>query len=192
MLSKTSIKALLAFAITLAISSPIFSQNDLQRIKVTKSISMKVPTAFIPMSEAEMRNKYVAYRIPIAMFTLQDQQVDLSVNRNSSPWTGDDLSILKDFYKANIQNLFSEVDFIQEEIKTISNREFAVFEFTSKVANEDNSLSLNTTPISKYTYIMYTFYQDSIFLFHFNCKASQKAKWQQTAQEIMESVRIDK
>lgn len=152
---------------------------------------MKVPTSFVPMSPAEIRNKYVAYRAPIAMFTLPDQPVDLSVNTNSSPWTGNDLNILKDFYKANIQNLFSEVNFIQENIVSISNRDFAVFEFTSKVTDEENSLGLNSSPISKYTYIMYTFYEGNVLLFHFNCKASQKSLWQDAVKEIMESVRVN-
>jgi hypothetical protein len=183
--------SIFALFISLLTSTATNAQTDFSRIKITKSISMKVPTAFTPMSPAEIRNKYVSYRAPIAMFTLQDQQVDLSVNKNSTPWADNDYKILKDFYKANIQNLFTEVTFIQEQISTIGNREFVVFEFTSKVMDEENKMSLNNTPVSKYTYIMYTFHEGNVLLFHFNCKASQKALWQQVAKEIMESVRIN-
>ncbi|MEP4533592.1 MAG: hypothetical protein ABJ004_10935 [Cyclobacteriaceae bacterium] len=166
-------------------------QQDLQRLKVTKDISMKVPVSFNPMSRSEMVNKYVAYRQPIAMFTSADRQIDLGINKNSTQWTENDLTILKDFYKANIQNLFTEVKFIQEEVKTIGNREFVVFEFISKVTDEDKTFGGISSPVSKYTYIMYTLYQDSVLLFNFSCDTRWRPQWQAAAREIMESVRIN-
>jgi len=182
-------------AIILFISSltafDLYAQQDLERLKVTKEISMKVPVSFSPMSRAEMVNKYVAYRQPIAMFTSDDRQIDLGINKNSTQWTENDLSILKDFYKANIQNLFTEVKFIQEGVKTIGNRDFVVFEFISKMTDEDKTFGGISSPVSKYTYIMYTLHKDSVLLFNFSCDTRWRPQWQATAREIMESVRIN-
>ncbi len=166
------------------------AQIELDRIKITNDISMKIPTSFIAMTEAEINNKYVSYRQPIAMFTSQDRQVDLGINKNSTPWAGNDLNIVKDFYKANIQNLFTEVKFLQEEIREISGREFVIFEFISKVSDEDKTFGGISGPVGKYTYIMYTVYDKSVLLFNFTCDIKARAQWQVTANEMMESVRI--
>lgn len=157
---------------------------------MTKEISIKVPTAFVPMSVGDRNNKYVSYRSPIAMFTSEDGLIDLGINRNSTEWTENDLKILKSFYKANIQNLFTEVKFLQDDIIQVSDREFVVFEFISKMSDEEKTFGGISAPVSKYTYIVYTLYEDSVLLFNFSCDVTKRPQWQSTAREIMESIRI--
>ncbi len=166
------------------------AQNDLKRLKITKEISMLVPESFVPMSQSDIISKYVSARQPLAMFTSADRRVDLGINQNSSMWKESDLSILKDFYKAGILNLFTEVKFMKDEIREISGRKFVVFEFVSRVVDEENSISGLGTAVSNYTYIMYTLYEDRVLLFNFNCPQSERVKWQLAAGQMMESVRI--
>ncbi len=165
------------------------AQVALERLKITKEISMKVPVDFINMTQAERVNKYVSSRAPIAMFTSSDRNVDLGINENSSAWPGDDLTILQSFFKANIANLFTEVKFIQEEIREIGDRKFIVFEFVSKITDEQTTFGGNTS-ISKYTYIQYTLRNEKVLLFNFTCPGRQRATWQEAAKEMMESIRI--
>ncbi|MFY0608006.1 MAG: hypothetical protein JXR10_14905 [Cyclobacteriaceae bacterium] len=165
------------------------AQIALERKKVTKEISMKVPVDFLDMTPAERVNKYVSSRAPIAMYTSSDRNVDLGINENSSSWPGGDLTILQSFHKANIVNLFTEVKFIQEEIKMIGDREFIVFEFVSRISDEQSTFGGNTS-ISKYTYIQYTLRNDKVLLFNFTCPNRQRAQYQEAAKEIMESIRI--
>ncbi len=87
-------------------------QKALERVKVDKNISMKIPVGFRPMSQSDLINRYNAFRKPLAMYTNENRQIDLGINENSSPWAGEDLEILSDFYRANISNLFTEVHFI--------------------------------------------------------------------------------
>lgn len=166
------------------------AQKELERVKITKEISIKVPTSFIPMSPGEVNSRYVSYRSPIAMFTSSDGLIDLGINKNSSQWEGNDITILKSFYKANIQNLFTEVKFLQDDIIKISEREFVVFEFLSKMSDEEKTFGGVSSPVSKYTYIMYTLYDNNVLLFNFTCNVRKRAEWQSAAKEIMESVRI--
>lgn len=165
------------------------SQITLERIKVTKDISMKIPTSFALMEQADINNKYISARMPIAMYTSIDRQVDLGINENSSTWTANDLEILKDFYKANILNLFTEVQFIQQNIKDVGERSFVVYEFVSKITDDENAIG-ETQTISKYTYIMYTLRNNKVLIFNFTCPSKLKSQWESAAAEMMESVRI--
>ncbi|MFY0599532.1 MAG: hypothetical protein JXR03_07655 [Cyclobacteriaceae bacterium] len=166
------------------------AQIKMERLKITKEISIKLPTSFVPMSIGEINNKYVSARKPIAMFTGDNGLIDFGINKNSTEWAGNDLKILKSFYKANIQNLFSEVKFIQDDIIEISEREFVVFEFVSQVSDEQKTFGGIGKPVIKYTYIMYTLYEDNVLLLNFTCDSKLRAEWQPRAEEIMKSVRI--
>lgn len=165
------------------------AQVSLERIKVNKYISMEVPASFVPMDQADLYNKYVSSRMPIAMYTSADRLIDLGINENSSTWAATDHTILQDFHKANILNLFDQVTFIQEEIKEIGNRTFVVFEFVSRVTDEESTFG-GRTSVSKYTYIMYTIRNNRVLLFNFTCPARMQSEWKDTAREIMESIRI--
>lgn len=177
-------------ALSILSTASSMAQTSLKREKITKEISMEIPESFTSMTQAELYNKYISDRTPIAMYTSADKRVDLGINENSSPWAGDDLTILKSFYKANISNLFTSVDFIQDEIKTIGDREFVVLEFVSTLVDENSIGAANT--VSKYTYIQYTLYNGKVLLFNLTCPALVRNQWQDTAAEIMSSIRIKK
>lgn len=176
--------------ILLCLIFPTSAQPKLSRTKVDQNISMKIPEGFLPMSQADLVNRYNAYRKPLAMYTSDDRQIDLGINENSSPWAGEDLEILRDFYRANISNLFTEVNFINDEITMIADRRFAVFEFTSKVSDEDQTFGGMKSAISKYNYIMYTIRDNKVLLFNFSAPLRAKEAWQESAKEMMESVRV--
>lgn len=165
-----------------------YSQKPVERTKVTKNISMEVPTELRPMSISELYSKYVSAKAPLAMYTSEDQMIDLGINETSTKW-GNDLEILKSFYKASILNLFDEVNFYQEDIKEIGGRKFIVFEFVSSVSEENTTIG-GVSTISKYTYIQYTLEDENILLFNFNCPAKLRAQWQETAKQVMNSVKI--
>ncbi len=161
--------------------------QKLERQKISDEISIKIPSDFINMSEEERNRKYVSSRIPIAMFTNYDRTVDVGVNENSTRWGPGDLEILKDFYKANIQGLHTEVNFIQEGIQEVGGREYIVFEFTSKVYSEE---SFNNNSVSKYSYIQYTLHNEKVLLFNFTAPLRHRQQWEPVARDIMASVRI--
>ncbi|MBV6644414.1 MAG: hypothetical protein KI790_03140 [Cyclobacteriaceae bacterium] len=180
---KTLIFSLLAFNSIILWSQPILKQT-----KVTKEISMLLPSTFIAMTQQERIAKYVSSREPIAMYTNETRDIDLGINMNSSQWGQSDLDILQDFYKSSILNLYDEVNFLQEEIREVNGREFIVFEFTSKVVG--SSLSFTNQATSGYTYIQYTLWNNRVLLFNFSCPYRYRSTWQPAAKEMMESVKI--
>ncbi len=168
------------------ISFSTSGQGALDREKVTDYISMKIPSDFIPLVESERNSKFLSAKEPIALYSNTDRTVDLGINETNSRWSIDDLAILKDFYKANILSLYTEVAFLQEEIITIDDRSFIAFEFNSKVVDERGL----GKPIAKYTYILYTIRENRVLLFNFSAPFRYRQTWQPVAQEMMNSIRI--
>lgn len=182
---RKSIQCLCLFLLSI-VSLDSFGQGPLSREKITDDISMKIPSDFIPLVESERNRKFLSAKEPIALYSNSDRTVDLGINETSSRWSINDLVILKDFYKANILSLYTEVAFLQEGIITIDDRSFIAFEFNSKVVDERGL----GKPIAKYTYILYTIKEDRVLLFNFSAPFRYRQAWQPAAQEMMSSIRI--
>ena len=180
---------MLSLIVIIGVQFNLSAQEDLKRIKVVKEISMKVPASFETMARADRISRYVSARDPLAMFTNKDRTIDLGINATLNKWEAGNLEIVKDFYKAGILNLFTEVNFIQEDIRKIGDRQFVVFEFLSKISDENNTFGSGSS-LSKYTYIQYTIYDDKVLLFNFTAPARLRNVWAEPAKEMMESVRI--
>ncbi|HYG38389.1 MAG TPA: hypothetical protein VD908_07225 [Cytophagales bacterium] len=177
---------------TLLISSFTFMESPkLVKVKLTKTVSASIPEDFTQMTDDELADKYPSSRKPVIMFISPDKQIDFGMNIASQKFPGSDLNVLKDFYKANLYTLFNDIKIITEEIKKINGKEYIVFEFTSIVKPDEKSIN-PMSAIRKYSYIQYTLHNDFLVIFNFSCPESMKADWQETAGEIMESIKFSK
>ena len=173
------------------ISGFMLVTNDLVRTDIYEGISVSMPKSFRPMSDALLREKYVAARRPLAAYTDHNQQVAFGLNVSNTRWQAGDLAMLKDFYRASVLELYDEVDFITESVEKINGREFAVFEFVSVVRPDENETSfINQKPIRQYTYVQYTIHNKKTWVFDFSVPARVQPEWQETAQKMMTSVRM--
>ena len=178
------------FLIALMGSLSMYAQYPLEKVKVGKAIKILVPENFILMSKAERIDKYVSTKEPLVMYTSEDRLVDFGINLTNIGWAQGDLELLKNFYTANIKNLYTEVDFIQQDIKEINGRNYVVFEFTSSVKDEENVFG-GSSSTDKYTYIQYTLYNNQVMLFNFSSPKRLKGKWESAVKEMMNSAEID-
>lgn len=156
-------------------------------VEIKGGITLKIPLEFIEMNAQDFRNKFISYRAPKAGYTTIDRRVDLVVNVNPTPWMDQDIALLKQFYQNNIRNLFDEVEFIQEEVKEINGRSYAVFEFVSTVKGDANSIHKQAAVVD-YTWVQYTIKDQQAYVFTFHCPAGIRDQWDQTAGEIMTSI----
>jgi hypothetical protein len=161
------------------------------KVKLTDRISVNLPSDFVPMNDNDIARKYVSYRKPVAMYTSADGMIDFGLNYSANKWTGSNLKVLKDFYKASILSLYNEVVFTQETIKKINDQDFIVFEFVSEVKGDPNAVNYSGG-VKKYTYIEYTIFDEVMLVFNFTAPAQVKDKWNSTAAEIMNSVKLIK
>ncbi|WP_425390323.1 hypothetical protein [Ekhidna sp.] len=165
----------------------LFAQEKMVTHKINDEISYVVPESFNLMSKGDRIEKYVSSREPLAMHASIDGEINYGVNWNPMQWMDGDEQMIHDFYKASILSMFDEVEFIQQGIKEVNGKKFAVFEFIG-VLKSENAFSNKSS--KNYTYIQYTSYNEQVLLFNFGCKARLMNRWQSVAKEIMQSVKV--
>lgn len=165
----------------------LFSQGKMVKHQINNDISYQAPESFTLMSSGDRIQKFVSSREPLAMHSSVDREVDFGVNWNPMQWIDGDEEMIYGFYKASINSMFDEVEFIQDVIKEVNGKKFVVFEFVSSLKSE-NAFSSKSS--RNYTYIQYTSYNDQVLLFNFGCKARLMSQWQPVAQSIMNSVKV--
>ncbi|QNP52896.1 hypothetical protein H9L05_04080 [Hymenobacter qilianensis] len=121
---------LLLFLVAFAAPKP-----KLKKTLITKNLIVGIPEGFTALPDDGIATKYPAPRKPLAVFTNPSGRVDFSVAQKPSTFTSKDYGILLKIYKASIQNAYTKVDFLAEDIRTINKRDFVVLEFLSSVAD---------------------------------------------------------
>lgn len=160
--------------------------QKLVKVKLADNLSIKLPDDFTPMTKEDRDQRYESFRIPIALYTSPDRMVDFGINRSYSIWQENDFSLLEEFYKASIIELYDKVKFINKGTTTVNKREYVFFEFESIVypANKFQG------KIAKYSYLMYTIDEGTTYLFNFTCPIKEKGRWQEKAHQIMASIKL--
>ena len=172
----------------LLILIPLFQTTEkLVKVEIGDKITVKIPEDFVPMSERDIQQRFHSYRKPIAAYTDPSGNIDFIVNFSYSLWNSYDLDLLKSFYKASLVETYSEINFITEDIVEIDNRQFVVFEFESLSQEE---ASVNLRPIRKYTRLLFALDHGQTILFNFTCPVGMGNDWQQSSQEIMETIKV--
>ena len=162
-----------------------FAPPKLKKITVAKNITLAIPQDFIVMPDEGIARKYPAARKPLGVYTSPSGQIDISVNQRPNTFPNDDLAMLLPFFKASIQRIFTEVQFLREEVQTINGRQFLVFEFVSTLRDERSTGNL--APVRKYTMIQYAFTKDKQYIFSLSAPAQLQQEWRETAQAVMAS-----
>lgn len=182
-------KYLLIIIISVVIFHSTKGQVSLEKVEIADEITMKIPEGFIPMALEEQRLKYVTARTPVAMFTNSYRSVDIGVNFSSTNWQGNDLEILKEFYRSNVYALYDSVNFHTDQIEEINGRNFIVHEFDGYMFGKSDSFKGQRT-LSKYILILYTLYDERVLLFSFASNLNEKFQWQTVANEMKNSIKI--
>ncbi len=168
----------------------VLAKDKLVKVKLTKDIIVHLPADFVPMTDDDLASKYFTYRKPTAMYTNPDRVVDFGLNITETRWRQSDLPLLQKFYKSGIGKMYTKVNFLQDTIATINNRDYVVFEFISELTDDDaNAVQRGTT--KQYSYIQYTVKENRVHVFNFTCPSQIRSKWQDTAREIMQTIKIN-
>ncbi|MEJ8803231.1 hypothetical protein [Pontibacter sp. H249] len=178
----------LTFLVIILLAGATFGQTKLKKTQISKEISVMLPRDFTPMPDDGIARHYPATTKPLAVYTSPNGQVDFSVTQKRSQFRAQDLNMLQEFYKANLLEKFTDVDFIREEIVDIKGEQYIVFEFVSKVADERGTTNL--APVQKYSIIQYTIKGNQLMIFTMHAPFVLKNDWQPAMREIMSSIRI--
>jgi hypothetical protein len=167
---------------------PIFQEGKWKKVKVGENISMSVPADFYDMTPEDIAQRYPSVRSPLGAFTNSQRLVDISVKVSATQWRTEDTPIAKEFFKSSIMNLYDRVEFSKETVEEINGKDFILFEFDSRI-NPDETLE-NREAVRKYNYVMYRIQDMTTYVFTFQCPAQLKDRWKQSAEEVMQSVKI--
>ncbi|MEO1654150.1 MAG: hypothetical protein AAFU64_11425 [Bacteroidota bacterium] len=204
MMNMPETKQLSVIILFLGLNFPLWAQfgmeaDKLNKVKINEAISVSLPSSFEVMDEVLYSRKYGAYRPPIAIYTSNREEADFGINESvnrslqafaSSDWKMEDMQMIKGVYKASIAGVHSEVDFIQDDIREINGRSYIVLELVGTVRDEDKAVSFNRSAKRQYYYMQYTVYNGKILIFNFNCPGALKQRWQATARQVMDSIKV--
>ncbi len=166
-----------------------FSSYKLIKTKVADGITVSVPSELYPMTPDDIAQRHPSVRAPLGAFTNQDRVVDLTVNISATNWPDGDIDIAQKFFKSGLRNLYDRVDFVSEGVRVLHKKKYIFFEFESRI-NGDRRKQGSQDPILKYTFIQYLVQPNRTLVFTFSCPKDQREDWQETAKEIMRSVRV--
>jgi hypothetical protein len=177
-----------AFLLSFLLVLSSFTAPKLVKTTISKQISLSIPKEFTVMPDEGIAQKYPAQRKPLAVYTSPNGQVDLAVSQRPASFRKTDLPMAKEFYKASLLSMYSDVEFAREEITTINKKDFIVFEFVSTVKDERKTSTL--APVKRYSIVQYTIIGNQLTIFTFNVPFMMKRDWQETAQQVMASVKV--
>lgn len=168
---------------------PLAPRPKLTTVKLASTLSVGVPVGFAPLPDDGIAAKYPAPRKPLAVFSNPSGRVDFSVAVRPTPFLSADYAVLLKIYKASIQRLYSKVDFLTQDIRTVNGRDFISFEFVSTLT--DNRRGNNQlAPIRRYQAVQYAIREEQLYVFTFVAPAEEQAQWQPTAQAVMSAIAL--
>lgn len=186
---KSKTLAVIVFVVTACFVGSGFQKRKLVRIKVDDRISALIPNDWIAMDGMDFTQRYPSVRAPLAAYTDTERIVDFSVNVSATQWPDGNLEMSKRFFQSSILNMFDRVDMIDQGFNEIGKEKLIFFEFESRVEGDRRTEGFQQ-PVLKYTYIQYWVRPDRTIVFTFNAPRRVKDEWQETAREMMTSLKL--
>jgi len=177
------------FAALFSLAAGVYTKEKLVKTKVNNYITLGLPLGFMPIPDSELAQRYPSVRRPMAAYTNVDREADLSINISATQWPDGNIEMASQFFRSALYYLFDRVQMINEGIVEQHGKQFIYFEFESRV--EGNRMEIGQqTAVRKYTYIYYLVEPGRTLVFTFNTDSRFKQKWQDTAKEVMGSIKV--
>ncbi|WP_310398049.1 hypothetical protein [Hymenobacter sp.] len=172
----------------LLLSFPALAQKapKLTSAKLGSGLTVGVPAGFAPLPDDGIAVKYPSPRRPLAVYSNPSGRVDYSVAVRPTTFESMDYAVLLKIYKSSIQRLYTKVDFLKEDIRTVNGRDFMYFEFVSTVSDSRHTNQL--APIKRYQVVQYAIQGQQLYVFTFVAPSEEQAQWQPTAQAVMGAI----
>ena len=184
-----TMKLLITVCTILVAVLSVKAQPAMVKTKIGEEITISLPEDFVPMTDEDFASRFISPKKPIAVYTNHQRVVEFSINESNTTWEEKDLELMKSFYRSSILSLYDQVKFLQEEIQDINKKKYVVFEFSSRVKGNKESLA-NQRDVKKYTYIQYTIKNGKTILLNFSCPLRDQQYWQPVVKQVMGSVRL--
>jgi len=180
----------LAFLLLLIGLVAFAPKPKLTATKLGAGLSVGVPAGFAPLPDDGIAVKYPSPRRPLAVYSNPSGRVDFSVAVRPTTFESFDYGVLLKIYKSSIQRLYTKVEFLKEDIRTVNGRDFMYFEFVSTVSDARRTGGNQLSPIKRYQTVQYAIQGQQLYIFTFVAPAEEQAQWQPTAQAVMGAITL--
>lgn len=163
--------------------------HKLVKTKISDDITVSIPEELSPMTPEDIAQRYPSVRKPIGAFSDENRAVDFTISTSATQWPDSNLEMAKEFFKSGVYNLYDRIELLDEGIQEIHKKRYIFFEFESRINGDQNAMGSEES-ILKYTYIQYLLEPNRTLVITFSCPERDKEDWQETAHEVMKSLRI--
>ncbi len=184
------LKKFVVLSFVLCLLSSAQSPIKLRQTRLSSDVSVGVPVVFREMNEDEIASKYRTVQRSLGLYTEQRGSADFGVTIkeiDDTKWTENDLPMLENFYKANVMENYSQLRFLQQGRRVVNGKEVIFLEFVGQISSEN---AYGNAITGRYHFMQYAILEGNIVVFNFNCPFRLRKKWQQTAQAIMDSIKL--
>lgn len=180
-----------------------FIQVEMEQVKVNKRIKITIPKEFYRMSDQDIVKTYGMSRIPTAVYSNRERDINVSVNEikdtiaaekkadsyeGTKDYSKRSLQLEKEFMKSSLRAEYKDIEFLKDTIVEKDGKNFSVLEFTGKIVGENRKG--DETRSELYTYMQFAFHKENKYVFNMSLPQDKMNEWKPIAHEIMNSVNI--
>ena len=157
------------------------------QIKLDKTISLLdnkveflVPKELVKMSDQMWTYKYHTQPRPELVLTDEYAEINLLVDLTPQPATENQIASYKDFRISNLKNTRTDIKILGEGVKSVNGKNIGFIKFSSQASDQNI-----------YNFYFFTVVNGKILFFSFNCIEKLQKTWEKTADEMLNSLKIN-
>lgn len=171
-----------SFLIILIASSCVNAQIKLEKKSfLDNKIELSVPVDFKSMSAEILAVKYPnRNQKPDLVLTDADAEVNVVISLIPQPIKPEQIGAFKDFQISSLKKIHPDAKWMAEGVKIINGKNIGYFKFISQAVDQ---------PV--FNYYFFTDLDGKVLLLSFNCTEKLLPKWEDTAELIVSSLKVN-
>jgi hypothetical protein len=156
-----------------------FSQSKLDTINLlSDKVKLLAPKELKSMSDEMWTAKYQRRTRPILVLSDEDGEVNLLADMTQLSATENQIEAFKNAQLQQLKKSRSDLSVLDEGVKTINGKKVGYFKFVTQAVDQ-----------KVFNYYFFTVVNGKILLFSFNTIEKLQKKWENTADEIVASLK---
>lgn len=167
------------FLLLLLFPTLAFAQIKLDTVSLLSSkVKILAPNKLSSMSDQMWASKYHKRARPILVLTDEYGEVNLIADMTEQPANENQIESFKDSQIQQLRKSRPDLAIIDDGVKIINGKKVGYFKFITQAIDQ-----------KVFNYYFFTTVNEKILLFSFNCIQSLQKKWENTADEIVASLK---
>lgn len=159
---------------------PVFSQGKLKSISLFDGrIELMVPKKMAEMSDEMWALKYRSRERPAMVLTDDDGEVNLLATGTRQTATEEQMIAFVDFQMEQLKKQRPDLDMLDHGLRTVAGKNVGFIKFLSTAADQ-----------KVFNYYFFIIVDGTVVLFTFNCIDRLRDRWEDTADQIVASLKV--